>query len=125
MSQCPNSDPGFNKIIGEQTPETRGNLFLVCVFVRTILYTLVYLYRNHVATPIIVGLLSMFSVFQLTKPTDDRQWWSKKFQLIMAILILISAVMVYFKQIDSRSMPVLLFISLAGGVLQRIHTKLC
>jgi hypothetical protein len=91
MSQCPNSDPEFNKIIGEQTPETRSNLFLVCVFVRTILYTLVYLYKDHTATPFIVGLASIFSIFQLSKPTDDRQWWSKKFQITMSILILISS----------------------------------
>jgi hypothetical protein len=43
---CPNSDPSFNKIIGERTPEERSNLFILCVLTRTLLYSGVYVYRD-------------------------------------------------------------------------------
>jgi hypothetical protein len=123
---CPNSDPGFNKIIGEdRTPEERSMLYIVCVIVRALLYSGVYVYRDASWMAPLVGVLATASVFQLTKPTPDKQWWSKKFQLIMAILVLLSALAVKFAGLDSRSMAALLFISLAGGIVQRSQIKMC
>ncbi len=127
---CPNSDPGFDKLlsdlkISDGTPETRSKLFIVCVIVRTLLYSGVYLYRDEPWMPYIVGVLALASIFQLTRPTENRQWWSKKFQLIMAILVLASALAVKFANFDSRSMAVLLFTSLIGGIIQRTKTTLC
>ena len=122
---CPNSDPVFNKIIGDRTSEERSNLFALCVLTRSLLYSGVYVYRDKPWMPYIVAIMSSASIFQLTRPTQNHQWWSKKFQLIMALLLLISAITVKFANFDSRSMAVLLFISLFGGILQRIHIKMC
>ena len=124
-SSCPNSDPNFNKIIGERTPEERSNLFVVCVLVRTLLYGGVYVYRDAPWMPYVVGILSGLSALQLSRPTKNKQWWSKKFQLFMAILVMISAIAVKIYGVDSRSMAVLLFISLLGGIYQRTQTTLC
>jgi uncharacterized membrane protein YhhN len=125
--ECPNSDPGFNKIIGERTPEERSKLFIVCVLVRTLLYSGVYVYRDKEWMPWVVGILALFSIFQLytSDSPEGRQWWSKKFQLLMAILVLIAALLVKFKGLDSRSMAGLLFTSLLGGILQRSQVKFC
>lgn len=125
MDTCPNSDPNFNKIIGDKTPAQRSFLYLICVLVRTILYTGVYVYRDEYWMAPLVGAFSLASVFQLSRPTENRQWWSKKFQLIMALLVLISAISVKFIGLDSSSMSTFLFISLAGGIIQRVHTTLC
>jgi hypothetical protein len=125
---CPNSDPGFNKIIGEdRTPEERSKLFIVCVIVRTLLYSGVYVYRDKPWMPWLVGIISLFSVFQLytSDSPNGRQWWSKKFQLVMALLVLISAALVKFNGLDSRAMAGLLFVSLIGGILQRSQVKFC
>jgi uncharacterized membrane protein len=73
----------------------------------------------------LVGVLATVSVYQLTKSTENRQWWSKKFQLVMAVLVLLSAIAVKFAGLDSRSMAALLFISLAGGIVQRYQIKMC
>lgn len=127
LDSCPNSDPGFNKIIGERTPEERSNLFIICVLVRTLLYSGVYLYRDEQWMPPVVGILALASIVQLytSDSPKGKQWWSKKFQLVMAVLVLASAVAVKFANFDSRSMAALLFISLIGGVVQRTQTKLC
>lgn len=138
MSQtCPNDDPNFTKLLKETglvkkgTPEERSNLFYICVLTRTLLYSGVYVYRDKPWMPWLVGALALASIFQLTRPCPKAglcpgtQWWSKKFQLFMAFLILISAIAVKLGKVDSRSMSILLFISLAGGVLQRIQTKMC
>ena len=125
VSSCPNSDPDFNKIIGEKTPEERSDLFIVCVLTRTLLYGGVYVYRDAPWMPYVVGFLAGVSALQLARPTKNKQWWSKKFQLFMAILVFISALAVKFANVDSRSMSALLFISLIGGIYQRSQTKLC
>lgn len=132
MSQtCPNDDPNFTKMLKDLgalqkgTPEERSNLFVICVLTRTLLYSGVYVYRDKPWMPWLVGALALASIFQLTRPTLNQQWWSKKFQLFMAFLILISAIAVKFYNVDSRSMAALLFTSLIGGVIQRIHVKLC
>lgn len=119
---CPNSDPSFNKIIGEnRTPKERSALYVVCVITRALLYSGVYVYRDEPWMRWLVGILSLLSVIQLTRPTPNKQWWSKKFQLVMAVLIFMSAIAVS----NTKAMPTLLFISLIGGILQRIHINMC
>lgn len=118
---CPNSDPGFNKIIGNRTPKERSFLFVICVITRALLYYGVYMYRDEPWTRWLVGALSLFSIFQLSRPTENRQWWSKKFQLVMAVLVLFSAIAIQ----NTKAMPTFLFISLLGGVLQRIQIDMC
>lgn len=122
---CPNSDPGFNKIIGQRTPDERSILYIVCVLVRASLYYGVYVYRDEPWMPWVVTAAALASVYQLTRPSPNTQWWSKKFQLVMAILVLASALAVKFAGLDSRSMSTLLFTSLLGGIIQRTQTKLC
>jgi hypothetical protein len=125
---CPNSDPGFNKIIGEdRTPEERSNLFVICVLVRTLLYSGVYVYRDKEWMAPLVAVLALLSMFQLytSDSSNGRQWWSKKFQLFMAFIVLVAALLVKFKGLDSRSMAGLLFLSLLGGILQRSQVTLC
>lgn len=124
-NSCPNSDPSFNKIIGERTPEERSKLFIVCVITRALLYSGVYVYRDAYWMAPLVATLSTVSIFQLSRESSNKQWWSKKFQLIMSILVLLSALAVKFADFDSRSMAFLLFISLIGGILQRSQTELC
>ena len=119
-STCPNSDPNFNKIIGNRTPEERSNLYIVCVLVRSLLYYGVYMYRNVPATRYIVGAASAASAIQLSGPTENKQWWSKKFQLVMSILVLIACIV---NKMDIASY--LLFTSLAGGIIQRMFAQLC
>ena len=127
---CPNSDPIFDKLLSNLklsngTPEERSRLFIVCVLVRALLYSCVYFYRDASWMPYVVALASGASAIQLSRPSENKQWWSKKFQLVMAILVLMSAIAVKFAGLDSRSMAVLLFISLAGGIYQRTQVELC
>ncbi len=120
-SNMTNSDPEFNKIIGNRTPYERSVLFIVCVMTRALLYSGVYVYREKRWVPFLVGVLSLISFIQLNRPTLNRQWWSKKFQALMSFLVVLACIAVYFKRVDPKSIPTLLFISLLGGVLQRIH----
>jgi hypothetical protein len=117
---CPNSDPSFNKIIGERTPEERSKLFIICIIVRALLYYGVYVYKDVPVTRYIVGTASVVSMFQLSRPTEDKQWWSKKFQLVMATFVLMACIL---SRMDVASY--LLFASLMGGIIQRMFTSFC
>lgn len=117
---CPNSDPDFNKIIGERTPEERSKLFIICVIVRALLYYGVYVYRDLPVTRYIVGTASVVSIFQTSRPTKDKQWWSKKFQLVMATFVLMACIL---SRMDVASY--LLFTSLIVGIIQRMFTSFC
>jgi hypothetical protein len=136
---CPNSDPNFDKMLGVffniNSPNyvnVRMALFyFVCIWVRYALYSFIYYNRNHFLVPIIVGIAASFSIFNLTSTlikqpdTYYRPWWSKNFQLINAIILLVICILVYNKSINSIYIPLILFISLFGGIIQSLFTKFC
>ena len=136
---CPNSDPNFDKMLGKffdtSSPKyvnVRMMLYyFVCIWVRYALYSFIYYNRNHYLVPIIVGIAASVSVFNLTSTlinqpeTYFRPWWSKTFQLINAVILLPICILVYAKKLNSIYIPLILFISLFGGIIQSIFTKFC
>lgn len=132
---CPNSDPSFDKMLSSfvnihssNYPIVRKRIYyFICVVVRVILYSLVAYYKDAKYTPYIVGIFSILSVLQLSKKTQNKQWWSKKFQLIMSILITLVCILLIFKVegIKTAFLPLLLFISLFGGIAQSLFVTFC
>ena len=135
MSECPNSDPDFDKIMSKwfditsnDYPSTRKKVYYgVCIWVRLILFSLVFYYREYKYMPYILGVFSIFSIIHYKDniKTAGRQWWSKRFDLTIAILLLISSVLVIRGKIDPVFMPVILYTSLLGGVIQSFLIKFC
>lgn len=137
MKTCPNSDPNFDAILTRffknDSPQFREKLFYyVCIWVRLALFSLILYFKDKWWIPIIVGGFSLFAIFSLSRNFifngvgGGNQWWSKTFQLIMAILVLLACTLVYFKKISNTCIiPILLFISLLGGLFQSIFIKFC
>ena len=133
MTTCPNGDPNFNlvlqKLVGNSKPETRKAVFYgVCIPVRLILYGLVLYFHNYPAIPYIVGLLAAVAIMNLLPSfwtTGQQQWWSKRFQAIMSILIALTCLLVILNKVGSIYIPVFLFISLGSGVLQSFINPIC
>jgi len=135
MSECPNSDPDFDKIMSKwfditsnDYPSNRKKVYYgVCIWVRLILFSLVFYYREYKYMPYILGVFSIFSIIHYKDniKTAGRQWWSKRFDLTIAILLLISSVLVIRGKIDPVFMPVILYTSLLGGVIQSFLIKFC
>lgn len=133
---CPNSDPQFDKMLSRyldidspEYPQHRAQIYyLVCIWVRLILYTLVYVYREEKWMPYATAAFGLFSVVNLSGSIRNpgRQWWSKRFQLLMASLVLIiSAAAIGGSRVDRRVVPGLLYISLFGGFIQSLFVKFC
>ena len=132
---CPNGDPNFNKVLniltlGNVTPKNRKLIFYgVCIPTRLFIYTLVFFLRNQVWLPYLIALFSLISIFNLSmsvfSTSPQPQWWSKEFQLFIALCILTVSVLVIFKKIPRYWIPLLLFVSLFGGILQSFIVGFC
>lgn len=129
---CTNGDPNFNKLLirmfGKNDPEFRNKLFWgVCIWVRLILFGLVLYFITQEWSskwvPYIVGIFSLFAIYSLSSnfiKGENSQWWSKKFDLLIAVLVLISCIIFAFTHKYRCAIPILLFISLFGGIIQNI-----
>jgi hypothetical protein len=143
-NKCPNSDINFNKILdklfGNHSVETRKKIFyLICITVRLFLYSLVYLYKDSKFIPYLLSIFSAFSIYHLysdikNNVNNNRQWWSKKFEFIISILVFISSLTLIIQrvngiskenQISTSIAPILLFISLFTGIFQSFFITFC
>jgi hypothetical protein len=135
MSECPNSDPDFDKLMGrwfdiisKDYPSNRKKVYYgICIWVRLILFSLVFYYREYKYMPYILGVFSILSIMHYKDNIKNpgRQWWSKRFDLSIAILLLISCVLVVVGKINPVFMPIILYASLLGGIIQSFFIKFC
>jgi hypothetical protein len=132
MTTCPNSDASFNKIlvslIGNSQPDTRKKIFyFMCIPIRFILYSLVFYYRDLSLLPIVIGIIAFITSIRLSESIIEKgnQWWSKRWQLFISIILVFVCIGVYFNKIDSRSMGLVLFISLLGGFIESLFVDFC
>lgn len=135
MSECPNSDPDFDKVMGrwfdinsKDYPSNRKNVYYgICIWVRLILFSLVFYYREYKYMPYILGGFSILSIMHYKDNIKNpgRQWWSKRFDLSIAILLLISCVLVVVRKINPVFMPIILYTSLLGGIMQSLFINFC
>ena len=143
--KCPNSDPNFDKILSKlgmnttskNYPETRKKIYyFICIVVRLILYSLVIFYKDKVWLHYSLFFISLFAIYNLytsiSNNKSNNQWWSKKFQLIISILLAISSLIIIIQnklnttfKLNTVILPLLLFISLFGGILQSLFVKFC
>jgi hypothetical protein len=136
---CPNSDKNFDKtlsnfvdITNDNYPNTRKHIFYgICIPIRLILYTLVFMYRDMPIIQYIIAIASLIAVINLSNTmlfskTKLEQWWSKQFQLLIAILLLVSSILIISGyNISTMVIPIILFASLFGGVLQSMMITFC
>ena len=127
---CTNDDPNFTKMLKtwvDPTPEVRQNLFyMVCIPARFILYYLVYLYRDYKYMPFIVAMFGIMTMSHLYPDLETgKQWWSKKWDFWLSFFLVLMCIGVGMGRIDSRMMAGVLYLSLAGGIVQSLNTKFC
>jgi hypothetical protein len=135
MGECPNSDPNFDKVMakffditGKDYPSKRKMVYYgICIWVRLALYTYIYKHKDEKYIPYLVGVLALGAIINLQSSLDNpgKQWWSKRFDLLISVLLLLSCVGVVNGKIDSVYIPVLLYASLIGGLLQKLTVEFC
>lgn len=130
---CPNGDKNFNKILEKMlghppTVEDRNKIFyMVCVTLRLSIASFLLIFKDRPWVPYIFLIGSGLSIFNYySSGLEGDQWWSKRFQFIMAVLLFsVSILSISSKSINTFILPILFFISLTGGVIQSFMVKRC
>ncbi len=134
---CPNDDPYFTRMLYRMGVLKRGMsarelvekrrlvYYSICIVVRAALIVTVYHWRNVRFVQLLVLLGALAGVMNLSRRVDGTQWWSKRFQLMMSIIIVVAVVLVYFGRLKSWVIPAAMLVSLLGGVVQSFVVGFC
>ena len=134
---CPNDDPYFTRTmykIGllqrgmsarEIVSRRRQVFYSICIVVRAVLIVTVYTWRNVMFVQSLVLLGALVGVMNLWSRSDGTQWWSKKFQLMMSVVIVILVILTYYGRVKSWTIPAAMLVSLLGGILQSFMVGFC
>ena len=134
---CPNDDPSFTRTMyaigflkkgmsAKAIIQMRAQVYYcICIIIRAALIIAVYHWRNKFIVRVLVFLGAMLGIINLGSRMTGTQWWSKKFQFIMSIIIAVMVILTHFNIVDSRSMSAAMLVSLAGGVAQSFAVGFC
>jgi hypothetical protein len=134
---CPNDDPYFTRTMyrlgllkkgmkSKEIVETRKQVYYsICIIFRASLISIVYYLRNALVIQFLVLLGAVIGIINLGKRMDGNQWWSKKFQFIMSIVIASLVILTFFKKVKAWTIPVAMLFSLVGGVIQSFVVGFC
>ena len=134
---CPNDDPYFTRMMyrmgllkrgmsaHELVEKRRLVYYSICIVVRAALIVTVYHWRNARFVQLLVLLGALVGVMNLSRRVDGTQWWSKRFQLMMSIILVVVIVLVYFGRLKQWVIPAAMLVSLLGGVLQSFVVGFC
>ena len=97
----------------------------ICIIIRAALIVAVYHWRNASITRVLVFAGAMIGVINLGTRMNGNQWWSKKFQFIMSVIIVGLVILTHYNMVDSRSMSAAMLVSLVGGLAQSFVVGFC
>lgn len=124
-SQCPIHNPRVgndpevdNFLMGVGvSPEMKVVTFLtVCIVVRLVLAGLATLYADSTFLPYAAAVAAVFAVFTLAPGVNGPQWWSRKFHLVIALLVLATSGYQICTGERDMSIPYLLYADVAFGI---------
>ena len=134
---CPNDDPSFTRTMyaigflkkgmsAKAIIQMRAQVYYcICIIVRAALIVAVYHWRNASVTRVLVFVGAMIGVINLGTRMNGNQWWSKKFQFIMSVIIVGLVILTHYNIVDSRSMAAAMLVSLLGGLAQSFVVGFC
>ena len=134
---CPTDDPYFTRILyrmkllkrgmsAQELVERRRIIFYcVCIVVRAAIIVTVYQWRNILVVQSLVLIGALYGIKNLSDRSDGTQWWSKKFQLLMSIVISVVVVLVFCRVVKPWMIPAAMAVSLFGGILQSFWVGFC
>ena len=134
---CPNDDPYFTRTMYRIGLLQRGMsareivnrrkiiFYCICIVVRAALIVTVYNWRNALFVQSLVLLGALVGVMNLWSRNDGTQWWSKKFQLLMSVIIAVLVILTYFRIVKSWTIPAAMLVSLLGGITQSLWVGFC
>jgi hypothetical protein len=134
---CPNDDPYFTRTMyrigllrkgmtAKEIVQRRKQVYYsICILVRTLLIVIVYYLRSSLVIQLLVLLGAFVGIINLGKRMDGNQWWSKKFQFVMSVIIAGLVILTFLKKVKAWTIPAAMLLSLMGGILQSFMVGFC
>lgn len=134
---CPNDDPYFTRTMyrigllrkgmtAKEIVQHRKQVYYsICILVRTFLIVIVYYLRSSLIIQLLVLLGAFVGIINLGKRMDGNQWWSKKFQFVMSVIIAGLIILTFLKKVKAWTIPAAMLLSLMGGILQSFMVGFC
>jgi len=134
---CPNDDPYFTRTMyrigllrrgmtAKEIVQRRKQVYYtICILVRALLIAIVYYLRSSSVIQFLVLLGAVVGILNLGKRMTGNQWWSKKFQFIMSLVIAGLVILTFFKKVKAWTIPAAMLFSLVGGILQSFVVGFC
>ena len=134
---CPNDDPYFTRTMyrigllrkgmtAKEIVQRRKQVYYsICIIVRALLIAIVYYLRCSLVIQFLVLLGAVVGIINLGKRMDGNQWWSKKFQFVMSLVIAGLVILTFFKKVKAWTIPAAMLFSLVGGILQSFIVGFC
>ena len=134
---CPNDDPYFTRTMyrigllrkgmtAKEIVQRRKQVYYsICIIFRALLIAIVYYLRSSLVIQFLVLLGAVVGIINLGKRMDGNQWWSKKFQFVMSLVIASLVVLTFFKKVKAWTIPAAMLFSLVGGILQSFVVGFC
>jgi len=128
--KCPNiDDDTLNALIKLGIPPTIENrikiFYTICIFMRLLLAGSIYYLKDQLWVPYIIIIISFFTIKRLSKNLNGRFWWSRKFHLIICMLLILNSIFIINFKKYNNYLSYLLFIDVIGGFIQSILKKRC
>ena len=135
--RCPNDDPYFTRTMyrigllkkgmaAEEIVQRRKNIYYsICILVRASLIAIVYFLRNSLVVQFLVLLGATGGIVNLGNRMTGNQWWSKKFQFVMSVVIAGLVILTFLKKVKAWTIPAAMLFSLVGGILQSFVVGFC
>ena len=136
---CPNNNKIFdsflfdsglinkNLSVADKAYQRRRVYYMICILIRLAIAGLVFQLKDKKFMPYVLAVISIYPIISLGfYRKEDNQWWSNKFQLVIAIALLISSLLIIFKVGIPTYIPALiLLLSVFGGVFQSLLIPSC
>jgi len=134
---CPNDDPYFTRTMyrigllrkgmtAKEIVQRRKQVYYsICIIFRALLIAIVYYLRCSLVIQLLVLLGAFVGIINLGKRMDGNQWWSKKFQFVMSLVIAGLVILTFFKKVKAWTIPAAMLFSLVGGIIQSFVVGFC
>jgi len=135
--KCPNDDPYFTRTMyrigllkkgmkSQEIVEYRKQVYYsVCIIVRSLLIAVVYYLRDSLVIQLLVLLGAVVGIVNLGNRMTGNQWWSKKFQFVMSVVIASLVILTFIKKVKAWTIPAAMLFSLVGGIIQSFVVGFC
>ena len=127
---CPNIDIdslNFLKRINiNPTIENRRRIYYtICIFIRLTLAGIIYYLKDYKYLPYIFIIISLLTIYRLSKNLNGTFWWSRKFHILICLLLIINSIYIILKNKYQNYISYLLYLDVLIPLIYSLSNPWC